>query len=89
MSAARRAISRSTPEPRETAREALSETGDSYVTRGGLNHIAVVVDDLDAAEARVSDAGCEPRVHADCEPGPRFYFYDDGLEFEVVSYAGA
>ena len=55
---------------------------------GRLNHIGVVVGDLDAAEARVRDAGYEPHSHGDYEPGRRFYFDDaDGIEFEVVSYA--
>lgn len=52
-----------------------------------LNHIGVVVDDLDAAERLVLDAGLETFNHADYEPGRRFYFFDwDGIEFEVVSY---
>ena len=60
---------------------------DSYSTRGGLNHIGVLVADLDQVEAKVRDAGLEPHSHADYEPGRRFYFHDDdGLEFEVVSY---
>ena len=53
-----------------------------------LNHIGVVVTDLDAAEARVKAEGLEPYNHGDYEPGRRFYFDDsDGIEFEVVSYA--
>ncbi|MDH3669230.1 MAG: VOC family protein [Paracoccaceae bacterium] len=60
---------------------------ESYWTRGGLNHIGIVVDDLDEAERRVKAAGLTPRSHADYEPGRRFYFDDDdGIEFEVVSY---
>ena len=60
----------------------------SYTTTGGLNHVGIVVDDLDTAEQRVSAAGYEPHSHADYEPGRRFYFHDDdGIEFEVVSYA--
>lgn len=56
--------------------------------RGGLNHLGVEVDDLDAAEARVVAAGFEPFNHDDYDPGRRFYFLDsDGIEFEVVSYA--
>ncbi len=59
----------------------------SYGIRGGLNHVGVVVDDLDAVEKKVIAAGYEPHSHADYEPGRRFYFYDnDGIEFEVVSY---
>ena len=55
---------------------------------GRLNHIGVVVDDLEAAEQRVRGAGLEPYNHGDYEPGRRFYFDDpDGIEFEVVSYA--
>lgn len=54
----------------------------------GLNHIAVVVDDLDAIEARVRAAGLEPCNFGDYELGRRFYFDDpDGIEYEVVSYA--
>lgn len=60
---------------------------DSYTTRGGLNHIGIVVDDLDAVEAKVLEAGYETHSHADYEPGRRFYFRDDdNIEFEVVSY---
>ena len=60
---------------------------DSYHHIGGLNHIGVVVDDLDAAEERVIAAGFEPFNHGDYEPGRRFYFHDhDDIEFEVVSY---
>jgi len=53
-----------------------------------LNHIGLVVPDLDAAEAVVIAAGPEPFSHGDYEPGRRFYFFDwDGIEFELVSYA--
>ncbi|WP_338468085.1 VOC family protein [Novosphingobium sp. ZN18A2] len=52
-----------------------------------LNHVGLLVDDLDAAEAVVKEAGLTPMNHADYEPGRRFYFFDwDGIEFEVVSY---
>ena len=67
--------------------EAIKPTYDTYHSRGGLNHIGVVVDDLDEIEARVRKAGLTPHSHADYEPGRRFYFDDpDGIEFEVVSY---
>ncbi|MFN2100228.1 VOC family protein [Altererythrobacter sp. MF3-039] len=53
-----------------------------------LNHIGLLVDDLDGAEAIVVKHGLEPFGHDDYEPGRRFYFFDwDGIEFEVVSYA--
>jgi catechol 2,3-dioxygenase-like lactoylglutathione lyase family enzyme len=59
----------------------------SYETQAGLNHIAVVVDDLDATEMRVKAAGYRPENHADYEPGRRFYFREEnGIEFEVVNY---
>lgn len=62
----------------------------SYEAKGGLNHIGIVVDDLAAIEANVVAAGFKPHNHGDYEPGRRFYFHDDdGVEFEVVSYAGA
>jgi catechol 2,3-dioxygenase-like lactoylglutathione lyase family enzyme len=56
--------------------------------KGRLNHIGVVVSDLDATEQKVRKAGYKPYAHADYEPGRRFYFRDDdGIEFEVVSYS--
>lgn len=59
----------------------------TYEVQGGLNHLAIVVDDLDDVEARVISAGFELYSQADYEPGKRFYFRDnDGIEFEVVSY---
>ncbi|MDX8353436.1 VOC family protein [Cognatiyoonia sp. IB215182] len=60
----------------------------SYMTRGAINHVGVVVDDLDVVEEKVIAMGFEPTSHADYEPGRRFYFLDhDGVEFEIVSYA--
>ena len=62
--------------------------GNTYVQRGGLNHIGVTVDDLEATEAQVKKAGYTPHNHANYEPGRRFYFDGpEGVEFEVVSYA--
>lgn len=55
-----------------------------------LNHLGLVVDDLDAAEAVVRKAGLTPFGHDDYDPGRRFYFFDwDGIEFEMVSYPPA
>lgn len=62
----------------------------SYQVKGGLNHVGIVVDDLDATEEKVKQAGFVPHNHGDYEPGRRFYFDDDnGIEFEVVSYGDA
>lgn len=62
-------------------------SGDPGGVVGGLNHVGVVVDDLDEAEKLVKRAGFKPHSHASYEPGRRFYFDDaDGIEFEVVEY---
>ena len=64
-----------------------SRNGSSYSRLGGLNHIGVVVDDLDATEQRILAAGYKTHNHDDYEPGRRFYFNDhDNIEFEVVHY---
>lgn len=64
-----------------------SSGSDSYRTTGGLNHIAVVTDDLDSVQDRVIAAGFTPGNHQDYEPGRRFYFHDnDAIEYEVVQY---
>ena len=66
-----------TPDPKQ----------ESYRIKGGLNHWAVVVDDIDAVEDRVKKEGFTPVNHANYEPGRRFYFHDaDDIEVEVVQY---
>ena len=61
---------------------------DTFRKGQPLNHVGIVVDDLDAMEAKVIAAGLTPFSHGDYEPGRRFYFLDhDGTEFELVSYA--
>jgi glyoxylase I family protein len=53
-----------------------------------LNHIGVVVDDLDACEERAEALGMTPFNHGTYHPGRRFYLFDaDGIEWEIVSYA--
>lgn len=65
----------------------VAYTDEDFRKGRPLNHIGVVVDDLDAVERRVLAAGLIPFSHADYEPGRRFYFLDpDGIEYEVVSY---
>lgn len=55
---------------------------------GGLQHLGILVDDLDEIEQRVRAEGIEPYSFMTYDPGRRFYFNDaDGIEFEVVSYA--
>lgn len=70
-----------------TPGKSTTEKPNSYLTCGGLNHIAVVVDDIDAMEKTISEAGFTAGNHADYEPGRRFYFHDhDNIEYEVVQY---
>lgn len=53
-----------------------------------LNHIAVVVPDLETVLAKVEANGFEAFNFGDYEPGKRFYFYlQEKLEVEVVSYS--
>ncbi len=66
---------------------AMTPPGDGYASPGAMNHLGVVVDDLDAVEARVKAAGYVPGNHADYDPGRRFYFTEEnGIEIEVVQY---
>ena len=59
----------------------------SYRQIGGLNHVGIVVDNIDATEKRITALGFSPEKHADYEPGQRFYFRDENdVEFEIVSY---
>jgi catechol 2,3-dioxygenase-like lactoylglutathione lyase family enzyme len=61
--------------------------GSSYGVKGGLNHIGIVVDDLDAVRRRVVARGYRPGETYDYAPGRRFYFREEnGIEIEVVSY---
>lgn len=70
-----------------TPTHGLAPRADSYSQLGCLNHLAVVVDDLDAVEAATRAQGFSPHSHQDYEPGRRFYFRDlDGIEYEVVQY---
>lgn len=59
-----------------------------FVKSVPMNHIGIAVDNLDRAEAIVSEAGLEPFNHGTYDPGPRsFYFFDwDGIEWEIVCY---
>ena len=67
--------------------QSVKDAPSSYVTRGGLNHLAVVVNDIQKMEEKVTQTGFTPENHADYEPGLRFYFHDrDGIEYEVVQY---
>ena len=59
----------------------------SYAMSGHVNHVGIIVDDLDEIEQLVRSVGFKPHMHANYEPGRRFYFYDEtGPEIEAVSY---
>ncbi|MEO1967699.1 MAG: VOC family protein [Sphingomonadaceae bacterium] len=61
--------------------------GGDFSKGAPLNHVGIVVDDLDAAEKIILEAGLKTMNHGDYEPGRRFYFFDwDGIEWEIVSY---
>ena len=61
--------------------------GAPWVKGVPLNHVGLLVDDLDTVEARVIALGLTPFSHGDYDPGRRFYFFDhDGIEYEIVSY---
>jgi len=64
-----------------------AEGRNSGAYLNGLNHIAIVVDDLDAVASKVKAEGFKPHNYGDYEPGRRFYFHDDD-GIELVSYEG-
>ena len=58
--------------------------------RTGPNHVGFVIEDLDAALARLARLGSEVRAIHDYEPGRRAYLLDpDGIEIELVEYETA
>jgi len=60
---------------------------DTYHSLSSVNHIGVVVPDLEQADQNITAAGYTTYSHQDYEPGRRFYFRDhDNIEYEVVSY---
>jgi len=71
-----------------TAGQPDKMSGESYGMIGAVNHLGILVDDLDGVEAKVLGAGIKTENHQTYDPGARFYFHDhDGIEYEVVSYA--
>jgi len=63
----------------------LANTSHKTITH--LNHIGILVDDLDRIEQKVKSNGFTPHDYGDYEPGRRFYFdLEEGIEIEVVSY---
>ncbi len=67
--------------------ETHKSSENSFKTIKNLNHIGVVVEDLNAVEQKVIAAGYHPHNHRQYQPGSGFYFHTlDDLEIEVVSY---
>ena len=67
--------------------EATDAAPDSYRCLSELNHIGVVVDDLDLVEAQVRKAEFTPNSYADYASERWFYFKDhDEIEYDVVQY---
>lgn len=63
------------------------KNGNSYQSPGGLNHLGIVVDNLDLIDRRVKTAGFQPHSYQEYDPGARFYFDGpDQIEIEVVCY---
>ncbi|GFD95490.1 hypothetical protein KUL156_13120 [Alteromonas sp. KUL156] len=58
-----------------------------YKTLAYVNHIGIVVPDLNETEQRVLALNYSTFNHGDYEPGKRFYFMaQENIEIEVVSY---
>src|SRR5690606_12747064 len=67
---------------------------EPYDLGDGYGHLAVSVDDVDAAHARLTESGLAPRKLVDFAPGgeviARFFFIadPDGYQIEVLQRAG-
>jgi len=58
-----------------------------HLEPANLNHIGIVVDNLESIERRVLSQGFKTHNHADYAHGRRFYFdISEELEVEVISY---
>jgi len=70
-----------------THSELSEQVNRDHKVIANLNHIGIVVDDINAIEEKVKLVGYKPFSHRNYEPGERFYFLaEDGVEIEVVSY---
>lgn len=60
----------------------------SHLDALNLNHLGVVVDDLDAVEAKADALGLKSFNHRNYVPGHRCFYFktSDNLEIEVISY---
>lgn len=66
--------------------KATVQDTNSYQSIGAMNHIGIIVGDLDDVELKVKAEGIDPHHYAEYEPGKRFYFYlPDKIEVEVAT----
>jgi catechol 2,3-dioxygenase-like lactoylglutathione lyase family enzyme len=65
-----------------------ADTAGGFAKGTPMNHIGIVVMDIERAERLVEREGLTPFNQGQYDPGPRsFYFMDwDGIEFEIVAY---
>ncbi|MEZ5480435.1 MAG: VOC family protein [Thiolinea sp.] len=63
-----------------------TKPGVRYFSEFALNHVGVVVDDLEAVRERVEAAGLVVHNENAIVPGRRIYFMLEEVEFEVVAY---
>ena len=63
-------------------------TKQPYDSKPGINHLGYEVDDVDALQQRLSDAGFRDSTYPNNHPHrKRVYFYDaDGNDWEFVQY---
>lgn len=67
--------------------EKLGEKCGKENHAGHLNHVGIVVEDLQKVSDKAKEAGFEPFNHGEYEPGKRFYLMlEETLEIEVISY---
>ena len=65
----------------------VNDTDHNAFRQGTLNHIGLVVNDLENMEGRVLNNGYQPNNHRDYGPCRSFYFMaDDRLEIEIIQY---
>lgn len=62
------------------------EPVEPYLSDRAMNHIGVVVDDLDEIKQMVLNSNIAIHNENDTAPGRRFYFHLHGIEFEAVEY---
>jgi len=70
------------------ATEASLEEWHPYMGKPGLNHLGYEVDDVDALQRRMTEAGYRDSTYPNSHPHrKRVYFYDtEGNDWEFVQY---